>query len=361
MKVVRNIFTIADLNGWMNDLTLIVNKNYQRGVGLWPLNARTYFIDSILNGYPFPKITIRQTVDLKTKKSTREIIDGQQRMTSIRDFINNRMRLSKASEDFHGMNFDELELETQREFLAYEVSVDTVIAATEDEVLGIFRRMNSYTLPLNEAEKRHATYQGEFKWFIKEMMSSYSPLLEDYQILSTRQISRMDDADLITELAQVILEGVFTRGSKRLNAIYKSNEYSFQNKEDVHAKLIEVLDFIKVNLRDVCETGVLKGYSFYSIVSALIYNKWGIIDLGPDELSGIYTIEAFSGDPSVANQQLSELFSAIDQQDQEGPYGDFVKACSRTTHSISNRRTRLKWMAAALQGRLDFLLLQSIE
>lgn len=88
------------------------------------------------------------------------------------------------------------------------MSTDTVISATDDEVLEIFRRINSYTLPLKEPEKRHASYQGEFKWFIKDLLDLYSPMLDRYKILSLREISRMVDAELMTELSQVILDGV---------------------------------------------------------------------------------------------------------------------------------------------------------
>jgi hypothetical protein len=57
MQVTRNVFTIADLVKWLDEKSLIINRDYQRGSGLWPINARSYFIDTILNGYPFPKVT----------------------------------------------------------------------------------------------------------------------------------------------------------------------------------------------------------------------------------------------------------------------------------------------------------------
>ena len=42
--------------------------------------------------YLFPKITIRQTINLDNKKSIREVVDGQQRLLTIRDFINNNLK-----------------------------------------------------------------------------------------------------------------------------------------------------------------------------------------------------------------------------------------------------------------------------
>lgn len=39
--------------------------------------------------------------------------------------------------------------------------------------------MNSYTVPLNSQEKRHAFYQGEFKWFMVEVTRKYAQSLKD--------------------------------------------------------------------------------------------------------------------------------------------------------------------------------------
>jgi len=44
------------------------------------------------------------------------------------------------------------------------VGVHHRVAATPAEVREVFRRINSYTVPLNSEEQRHATYQGPFKF-----------------------------------------------------------------------------------------------------------------------------------------------------------------------------------------------------
>ncbi len=109
MQVTRNVFTIADLVKWLDEKSLIINRDYQRGSGLWPINARSYFIDTILNGYPFPKVTIRQKMDSKTRKAVREIIDGQQRLITIYDFVENKIMLSSVSKLYKGNRFLDLE------------------------------------------------------------------------------------------------------------------------------------------------------------------------------------------------------------------------------------------------------------
>ncbi|MDZ8259357.1 DUF262 domain-containing protein [Nostoc sp. ChiQUE01b] len=164
---------ISDLFNQMLSGELTVNRSYQRSSGLWPQNARSYFIDIVLNEFPFPKVVIRQVVDIKTRKTKREIIDGQQRLTTIKDYIEDKFKLSNVSKNYQGLYFTGLEDDVQSKFLGYEVSTDTIISATEEEILKIFRRINSYTLPLKDAEKRHASYQGDFKWFIKDTLEDY--------------------------------------------------------------------------------------------------------------------------------------------------------------------------------------------
>lgn len=350
MKVIRNTITIADLNNFFLDGDLTINKEYQRERGLWPQNARSFFIDTILNGYPFPKLILRQSINLATKKSFREIIDGQQRFSAIADFLNDKFKLSAVSQNFQNLKFSDLDPEEQANFLAYEVSIDTAVGASHYEVIEIFRRINSYTLPLNMPEQRHASYQGEFKWFIKKIIDSYTPLLETSKILSERDIARMSDADLFTELCQVIMDGVFTRSSQKLDALYRENDEKFQKYEEVLEKLTSTLDFIKIELKDILQSGLLSSFNFYSLFSALIFNKWGIKNIDTEKIKNYETINKYTININFAKEQLFRLLSAAENKNENREFSDFILANTKTTHSINNRYIRLIYFIRALQN-----------
>lgn len=352
MQITRNVFTISDLTNWYDEKTLIVNKDYQREGGIWVTNARTYFIDTILNGYPFPKITIRQIIDLKSRKTIREIIDGQQRMMTISSFINSEYALSSVSENFAGKKFSTLDPELQEALLRYEVSVDMVISATEEEVLEIFRRMNSYTLALNPPEQRHASYQGEFKWFIKDLIKAYDSMLLTFKTLTNKQVSRMADADLLTELVQILVSGVVSRSKNSLDKLYQKFDASFPNKNTVETKTKAILNYIKNDLIQVANSGYLSGYMLYSLFAALAINKYGEIQTSDNYFDDLNIINQFSTDSALASQKILEMFSAIDRNETEGQYGEFVKASTSTTHSIKNRQIRAKWLALALRNEI---------
>ena len=352
MQITRNVFTINDLNNWYEDKTLIINKDYQREGGIWVPNARTYFIDTILNEFPFPKITIRQKIDLKSRKTIREIIDGQQRMMAINAFINSQYVLSAVSDNFSGQKFSDLTSELQEAFLRYEVSVDMVISATEEEVLEIFRRMNSYTLALNPPEQRHASFQGEFKWFIKDLIKVYSPMLITFKILTNKQVSRMADADLMTELVQILLSGVVSRSKNALDKLYEKYDVIFTEKVITRSKTEDILNYIKDQMTEVANSGYLTGYMLYSLFGALALNKYGDIKTEGDYFKELGNIDQFSTNSVLAQQKILEMFSALDREETDGQYGEFIKACTSTTHGAKHRQIRVKWLAQALRNKL---------
>lgn len=342
MKIIRNTIPVSDIYNQLMDGNLTINRSYQRSPGLWPENARSYFIDTILNDFPFPKIIIRQSIDLKTKKTKREIIDGQQRLLTIRDFLNNNFKLSKVSKNYPSYYFNDLEEDIQNKLLAYEISSDNIISASEEEVLEIFRRINSYTLPLSKTEQRHATFQGEFKWFVSNLSEYFTPFLDTYKVLSIRQISRMEDADLITELTQVIIEGITSRSTSKLENLYKKYDTAFNDKERYNVMIIDTLEFIKTNLSDLFETYKIPAYNFYSIFSALIFNKYGFQKNNNPYFIDFAPIGVYVKDINQSKLKLFELFEELENRYVVNTENSsFITASLATTHSLNNRSIRI--------------------
>ena len=369
MKIIRNTLPIADIYKLITSGELIINRNYQRSSGLWPNNARAYFIDTILNEFPFPKVILRQSIDLKTKSSIREIIDGQQRITTICDFIDNKFKLTSVSEQFSGSYFSDLTDDERSVFLSYEISLDNIISASDDEILEIFRRINSYTLPLNPPEKRHATYQGIFKWFVSKQTEMFNPFFEKYNILTIRRISRLEDADLLTEIIQGIIFGIIARSDSKLDAIYKNNDDSFDLSNSVDQILFETFNFIKSNLRPVFENCTIQPYQFYSLVLSLVFNRYGFINVEYsdslkvdstalsasliNQLIDLKPKNCFVDDINYANEKLIELFSLANEKNLENSkYYDFVVSSISTTHSLKNRLFRFIYITNILQKNI---------
>lgn len=168
MEINRSSITISEIRDMWQRKELIVNKNYQRSSAVWPEAAQTYLIDTILSRYVVPKVYFYQVFDKVRKKVIREIVDGQQRLTTILNFLDNEFALTSRSESYAGKYFRDLDDELQQRYLTYNIEVDIIFSAEQKDLLAMFTRMNAYTAPLNPAEKRHAQYEGPFKWFVLE-------------------------------------------------------------------------------------------------------------------------------------------------------------------------------------------------
>jgi hypothetical protein len=208
VKVEEGKYSIAELVDWYRRRELVVNKEYQRGGGLWPTSAKSYFIDTILREFPFPKVYFHELIDKKTKRPLRQIVDGQQRISTLVEFADGQITLGKNARDLEGKRFDQLTETQQDAFYAYTVSVDVIRNADRSEILQMFRRMNAFTLPLNAPEKRHSEFFGEFKGWINTVLDQYGSLFIDWEVFTSRQVIRMADAEFVADTALAIEEGI---------------------------------------------------------------------------------------------------------------------------------------------------------
>ena len=85
MFTVQSPMTVADYCAGLDRGELQVNQLYQRSDKVWPPAARSFLIETIILGYPLPKIFLFQKTDLKSKKTVKEIVDGQQRTRADQD------------------------------------------------------------------------------------------------------------------------------------------------------------------------------------------------------------------------------------------------------------------------------------
>src|SRR5665213_3326483 len=199
MPSILEQYRISDFLDWHREKRLELNPAFQRG-SVWSPPARTFLIDTILRQLPIPKVYLRTKIDVSTKKSIREVVDGQQRLRAILDFSDDKFPLSKRASEFAGLKYSDLAEDKQEVFLGYPIAVDQLVNASTDDVLEVFARLNSYTVTLNGPEKRHAKYQGDFKWAVRAASRRWGHLWENLNVLTTRERVRMLDDSLTAEM-----------------------------------------------------------------------------------------------------------------------------------------------------------------
>lgn len=348
MKVEEGKYSIAELADWYRRHELVVNGDYQRGGRLWPASAKSYFIDTVLKGFPFPKVYFYERLDKETKRPRREIVDGQQRITTLVEFADGKFALGKNAQGHEGQLFSQLSEDDQDSFYAYTVSVDVIRNADRSDLLQMFRRMNAYTLPLNAAEKRHSEYFGEFKDWVNTTLDTYGPILVNWGVLTSRQVVRMADAELVADVALAIEEGVISTSPTKLAAIYKRYDVEFPERGKLSEQIGGAFDVLLSDFSELQRTHMMKTHVFHSLMSALIHNRFGLP--GAEQVTSIVPSGQYFSDRDKALISLKRLAVAHEEKD-EGEFGEYVKAASEGGNRANQRAVRIKWLCHALEGR----------
>ncbi|WP_427834403.1 DUF262 domain-containing protein [Actinobacillus pleuropneumoniae] len=84
--------TISDIYDRIKSNRLNLSPDFQRKF-VWTQEHQEEFIDTILNGYPFPEIYVCSDEYVEEKMFTsQKVIDGQQRLTTIKNYIENNFK-----------------------------------------------------------------------------------------------------------------------------------------------------------------------------------------------------------------------------------------------------------------------------
>ena len=93
--IVSEIIGIKDFHDYKEDY--VTRPPYQRKV-VWNRAKKQSLMDSLFRRYYIPKLVIRE-VRLSDDRTVNEIIDGQQRITTVQEFFDNDYPLPKSLED----------------------------------------------------------------------------------------------------------------------------------------------------------------------------------------------------------------------------------------------------------------------
>ncbi len=128
---------------------------------IWPMYKQHKLIDSILKNLSIGLLFLKEIGDKY------EVLDGQQRLKTIRRFIKNEFKTSPDfTKEFPNKSFKDLQNDTGRysRFNAFEVYYTLVVKGKESEISDIFLRLQEGT-PLNTPEKLNAIL-GKMRDFV---------------------------------------------------------------------------------------------------------------------------------------------------------------------------------------------------
>ena len=226
-------YSVRDFEEWSERDELVLAPKFQRRE-VWSDKARSYLIDTIVRGKPIPKIYMRQDLNPDTRRTVREVVDGQQRLTTVLRFIKDGFKLSKTHhEEYGGKYFSGLSPETQRDILKYEFVVDLLQDMQDAEVYDVFARINTYSEKLKPQELRNAQWFGEFKSCVYLLAREFVSFMENAKMFTEKNIlrnrfayppSRRFAADWINEGREYASWGTVSAVSSRAERFFREGK-----------------------------------------------------------------------------------------------------------------------------------------
>lgn len=231
--------TIADIYQNIESGKLILKPDFQRKF-VWTQDHQEEFIDTILKGYPFPEIYVcKGETDTKRLRTTEYVIDGQQRLTTIKNYIEGKFDkpLKKITE------FNHLTEQEQDDFLSYQLVVRDIGKLDDQYIREVFRRINLTNFKLEDVEIHNAIYNGEFIQTAKDILENID--LSEFPVFSESQFTRMADLHFILLVMSTLEEGGYFSKDKELEGYIKQFNDEYPEKKHMKALIIKTFAILK--------------------------------------------------------------------------------------------------------------------
>src|SRR5574341_21709 len=212
--------SVSDLVAMINGQDIILDPDYQRNY-IWDNKKASLLIESILLNVPIQVIYVAEDKDSK-----RIVVDGLQRLNTLRRFFSNEFKLMglEVLSELNKLQFSKLNPKAQRVLKNGIIRISVILQESHPEIkYDIFLRLNRGSVKLNEQELRNCLFRGKFNEFLKS-------LREDKAFLLCMGLSkphpRFDDAELI--LRYLALSHAFNPSTGKV-AGYQNKMKTFLN------------------------------------------------------------------------------------------------------------------------------------
>lgn len=324
-----------------------LNPRFQRR-DAWEGHRKSSFIESLILGLPIPQIVLAES---PTKRGSYIVIDGKQRLLSIRQFaakhddpVFTQLRLTGLSirRDLHLATLEGLRADPDGadDVAAFENQpIRTVVIknwGNEDFLYQVFLRLNTGSVPLSPQELRQALHPGPFVEFVEES-SATSPGLR--RVLKLKKPDfRMRDAELLTRWYALRYYG----------AEYTGDLKSFLDRacETSNTRWPELEQLVRSDLLEF-ESSVATSFKIFGEQAFRKWAKGSYERLFNRAIFDVVTY--YFGDPKIRDLAEAKA-AAVEKAFKElcEHNADFLASVERTTKSIGATTIRLNVWAEAL-------------
>jgi hypothetical protein len=257
--------------------TLIVDTSYQRR-SVWLERDKIRLIETILMGLIIPEVYFWDAeTNPDTGKTITHIVDGQQRINAIVEFIGNEFKLSKEhlisdeiKEKYGDKHFENLVSEDKVIIWAFNLSIVSIKNKERDEIRNIFYRLNLTNYSLNDQEKRHSNTWGRFTDLTQEIVEL--PFWIDYKLFNYGDIKRMKDDEFCSSLILLARKGIINQTNQDpLNDAYTDYATNYPEYEDDKDRILDWIEKFKLFYSTENHSFMRKRTQLYTVFSLMNY------------------------------------------------------------------------------------------
>ena len=193
IRVDQQMLSVKYMLELMEEGLIELNPGYQRNK-VWKDNRRkSLLIESLMLRIPIPAFYFYENED-----GEYQVIDGQQRLATIREFVSGKFKLSGLEylgRECDKRGFKELDIKYVQRIYRTQIAVNILDARSPKKVIyDIFRRVNTGGVNLNSQEMRNAICKQETRDFLRKSTKN-----ENYLMATRGKIKdeRMDSQELV--------------------------------------------------------------------------------------------------------------------------------------------------------------------
>lgn len=216
ISIDTKVFSLEAIIRRLLQHTIVLNPDFQRSE-VWSNERKSQLIESILLKIPIPMFYVSAD-----EYSNWAVVDGLQRMSTIRDFILGKDFLRNPEENKerrgHGMHlkgleflgdkldgkqFFELPVILSNRILETQLTFTIINPGTHEEVKrNIFKRLNTGGMPLSSQEIRNALYTGPSTKLLNKLSADHSFFKATCNSIHPE---RMEDKELILRFVSFLI------------------------------------------------------------------------------------------------------------------------------------------------------------
>lgn len=350
-KFSRNTVKIAQIYNGFRDETLIVDKTYQRKK-VWGDKDNIRLIETILLDLVIPEIFMWDyDTDPNTGKTITHIVDGQQRINAIFEFIAGKFKLQKKYllderiiTKYADRYFSDLDDDSKKAIWSYEMSVVNLDKHfSKDEVRTMFYRLNLTDYSLNDQEKRKS-WDSVFGKVAEELANE--DFWQDYKIFSVADIRRMKDIEYSSNIILLAREGIIdqTKGD-RLDQIYRELGEEYTDAEVDLEKIYNAMKLIRSITEEHTNGFVNKKIQMYTLFCVMFDFYENKIAISKDMVE---LMNAFIHCYSLFKNEYELELESINEQKVIEYLKKYKLASSEGVNKIGNRMIRFEILKKVL-------------